>query len=132
MTLWRAAVLGSRPVTTTPEEDDEDFARMLEESLQPKRFREGDEVAGKVVALGADVAFVDIGGKGEAKIDLEEPADPAGKVQLSVRLTPRIPPSIRATSTCFASFCTMRPAPRSWLSPDPSFCRTSASKPQCP
>ena len=57
---------------------------MLEESLQPKRFRDGDEVAGKVVALGADVAFVDIGGKGEATIDLEELTDPEGKVQVSV------------------------------------------------
>jgi small subunit ribosomal protein S1 len=67
-----------------PEDEDEDFAKMLEESLQPKRFRDGDEVAGKVVALGADVAFVDIGGKGEATIDLEELTDPEGKVQVSV------------------------------------------------
>ena len=71
---------------TTPEPppEDEDFARMLEESLQPKRFREGDEISGKVVALGADVAFVDVGGKGEATIDLEELADPDGKIQVSV------------------------------------------------
>jgi len=67
-----------------PEDEDEDFARMLEESLQPKRYREGDEIAGKVVALGADVAFVDIGGKGEATIDLEELSDPDGKVRVSV------------------------------------------------
>ena len=70
--------------TPVPPEEDEDFARMLEESLQPRSFREGDEVVGKVVALGADVAFVDVGGKGEATIDLEELTDPDGKVQISV------------------------------------------------
>ncbi len=57
---------------------------MLEESLQPKRYREGDEIAGKVVALGADVAFVDVGGKGEATIDLAELTDPDGRIQVSV------------------------------------------------
>ena len=66
------------------EEEEEDFARMLEESHQPKSYREGDEVVGKVVAIGADVAFVDAGGKGEATIDLEELVDPDGKVQISV------------------------------------------------
>jgi small subunit ribosomal protein S1 len=67
-----------------PEEDEEDFARMLEESLQPKRFREGDEIAGKVVALGTDVAFVDVGGKGEATIDLAELTDADGRTTVSV------------------------------------------------
>jgi small subunit ribosomal protein S1 len=57
---------------------------MFEESLKPKAFREGDEVSGKVVALGSDVAFVDIGGKGEAVIDLEELKDAEGKLQVSV------------------------------------------------
>jgi small subunit ribosomal protein S1 len=64
--------------------EDEDFARMFEESLKPKAFREGDEIAGKVVALGSDVAFVDVGGKGEAVIDLEELKDPEGKLQVQV------------------------------------------------
>jgi len=70
--------------TPVPPPEDEDFARMLEESLQPKSFREGDQVVGKVVALGTDVAFVDVGGKGEATIDLEELTDPDGTVQISV------------------------------------------------
>jgi small subunit ribosomal protein S1 len=67
-----------------PPPEDEDFARMFEESLKPKSFREGDEIAGKVVALGADVAFVDVGGKGEATIDLEELKNADGKLQVSV------------------------------------------------
>jgi len=57
---------------------------MLEASVQPKSYRGGDEVVGTVVALGADVAFVDVGGKGEATIDLEELTDPEGTVQVSV------------------------------------------------
>jgi len=57
---------------------------MLEESPEPKSFREGDEVVGKVVALGAEVAFVDVGGKGEATIDLEELTEPGGTAQVSV------------------------------------------------
>ncbi|HEY7698586.1 MAG TPA: S1 RNA-binding domain-containing protein, partial [Vicinamibacteria bacterium] len=65
-------------------EEEEDFARMLEESLQAKRFREGDEVSGKVVAVGTDVAFVDVGGKGEATIDLEELREPDGPLRISV------------------------------------------------
>lgn len=64
--------------------EDEDFARMLEESVQPKTFREGDSVSGTVVALDAEVAFVDVGGKGEATFDLEEVTDPDGTVQISI------------------------------------------------
>jgi len=67
-----------------PEENDEnapkeeDFAAMLEESLQLTSLQEGDTVEGTIVALGSDVAFVDVGGKGEATIDLEELAEPDG------------------------------------------------------
>lgn len=67
-----------------PEEEEEDFARMLEESLQPKSLREGEPVEGKIVALGSDVAFVDVGGKGEATIDLAELTDPDAGVEVKV------------------------------------------------
>jgi small subunit ribosomal protein S1 len=67
-----------------PPDEDEDFARMLEESLQPTSFQEGQSVEGKIVALGSDVAFVDVGGKGEATIELEELTDPDGAVQVQV------------------------------------------------
>ncbi len=69
------------------EEQEEDFAAMLEESLQPTSLQEGDTVEGTIVALGSDVAFVDVGGKGEATIDLEElaePDGPEGKVSVQV------------------------------------------------
>ena len=65
-------------------EEQEDFARMLEEAAAPKFHREGETVVGTIVALGDEVAFVDIGGKGEATIDLEELADPESDVQVKV------------------------------------------------
>ena len=66
------------------DEEEEDFASMLEESLEPRSFEEGETVEGRIVSLGADVAFVDVGGKGEATIDIEELADPDGEVDVQV------------------------------------------------
>ncbi|HEV8702094.1 MAG TPA: S1 RNA-binding domain-containing protein [Candidatus Polarisedimenticolia bacterium] len=66
-----------------PDEKDE-FARMMEESLAPTFHQEGETVQGTIVAIGAEVAFVDIGGKGEATIDVEELADPDSEVQVKV------------------------------------------------
>ncbi len=65
-------------------EEKDDFARMMEESLAPKFHREGETVEGTIVAIGDEVAFVDVGGKGEATIDLEELADPESDVQVKV------------------------------------------------
>jgi small subunit ribosomal protein S1 len=57
---------------------------MLEESLALKSYRMGETVEGTIVAVGPEVAFVDIGGKGEATIDIEELADPDSGVQVKV------------------------------------------------
>jgi small subunit ribosomal protein S1 len=82
------AVPGSGP--TPPErpideqDEQEDFARMLEESLAPRFHREGETVQGTIVAVGPDVAFVDIGGKGEATIDITELTDPDSDVEVKV------------------------------------------------
>jgi small subunit ribosomal protein S1 len=65
-------------------EDDEDFARMLGEASAPKFHQEGETVQGTIVAIGGDVAFVDIGGKGEATIDIAELADPESDVRVKV------------------------------------------------
>jgi small subunit ribosomal protein S1 len=64
--------------------EEEDFARMLQESSAPKFHREGETVEGTIVAFGDEVAFVDIGGKGEATIDLEELVDPNSDVRVKV------------------------------------------------
>jgi small subunit ribosomal protein S1 len=71
-----------------PQQEDavgeEDFASMLDESLEPQVFTEGEMVEGRIVSLGKSVAFVDVGGKGEATIDLEELADEDGSVDVEV------------------------------------------------
>ncbi len=64
--------------------EEEDFARMLDESLEPISYEEGEMVEGTIVAIGSDVAFVDVGGKGEATIDVEELADPDGEIDVQV------------------------------------------------
>jgi small subunit ribosomal protein S1 len=67
-----------------PSEGNEDFARMLEETLAPSFHQEGEAVEGRIVAIGPEVAFVDIGGKGEATIDIEELSDPDSDVRPKV------------------------------------------------
>lgn len=62
---------------------------MLEESLAARFHQEGETVEGTIVAVGAEVAFIDIGGKGEATIDLQELADPDSNVQVKVGDTVR-------------------------------------------
>ena len=81
---------GSTPPKTSPKpaepaaEGQEDFARMLEESFAPKFHQQGETVEGTIVAIGAETAFVDIGGKGEATIDIEELTDPDSDVKVKV------------------------------------------------
>jgi len=65
-------------------EQEEDFATMFEASLKPRQFARGQTIEGTLVGFGADVAFVDVGGKGEAEIDLAELKDADGKIGVSV------------------------------------------------
>jgi small subunit ribosomal protein S1 len=78
---------------TDPAQDDsnggEDFAALLAQSESAekshRRIRTGDLVRGRVVALGAQSAFVAIGAKAEAVIDLAEfRNDETGEVGLAV------------------------------------------------
>jgi small subunit ribosomal protein S1 len=68
-------------------DDREDFAAMFEASLrtgQAKRVTRGETVEGTIVALGPEVAFVDVGGKAEATIDVGELKDAEGDVEVAV------------------------------------------------
>jgi small subunit ribosomal protein S1 len=65
-------------------EPDEDFAAMFEASLKPRRFERGQTIEGRVVGIGQDVAFVDVGGKGEATIDLAELKNADGALEVGV------------------------------------------------
>ena len=65
-------------------EPTEDFAAMFEASLQAKRIEKGQTVDGKIVAIGREVAFVDVGSKGEATIDIDELKDAQGNLEVAV------------------------------------------------
>jgi small subunit ribosomal protein S1 len=67
---------------TSHEEDD--FATLFEASIQTKRFDRGQTIEGTIVAIGAEVAFVNVGGKGEATISLDELKDDEGDVEVNV------------------------------------------------
>ena len=64
--------------------DEEDFAAMFEASEKARRFERGQTVEGIVVAFGEEVAFVSIGGKSEAQIDIAELRDAAGAFDVSI------------------------------------------------
>ncbi len=66
------------------ENDEQDFAALFAASTQAKRIQNGDRIEGTVVAIGPDVAFVDVGGKGEATIDLAELRDDDGALEVAV------------------------------------------------
>ncbi len=65
-------------------EQEEDFAAMFEASAQSRRFERGQAIEGTIVALGAEVGFVNVGGKGEAQISMAELKDADGVVDVSV------------------------------------------------
>jgi len=62
----------------------EDFAAMFEASIKAKRHQKGQTLEGTIVAIGPEVAFVDVGGKGEATIDVDELKDADGRVEVAV------------------------------------------------
>jgi small subunit ribosomal protein S1 len=65
-------------------EPDEDFASMFEASLQAKHVERGQTIEGTIVAIGAEVAFVSIGGKGEALIEIAELKNDEGALEVAV------------------------------------------------
>jgi small subunit ribosomal protein S1 len=65
-------------------DETEDFAAMFEASIKAKRFERGQTLEGTIVAIGPEVAFVDVGGKGEASIDVEELKDADGDIDVAV------------------------------------------------
>jgi len=65
-------------------ESEEDFAAMFEASTKAKRVEKGQTIEGRVVGIGSDVVFVDVGGKGEATIDIGELKDEEGALEVAV------------------------------------------------
>ena len=64
-------------------EPEEDFAAMFEASHQARRFERGQTIDGRIVAIGPEVAFVDVGGKGEAVIEIDELKDEDGVLEVA-------------------------------------------------
>src|SRR5688572_29632381 len=56
---------------------------MFEASIQAKSFEKGQILEGTIVAISTEVAFVDVGGKGEATIDIDELKDAEGKLEVA-------------------------------------------------
>jgi small subunit ribosomal protein S1 len=65
------------------DESSEDFAAMFEASVKARRFETGQALAGTIVAIGPEVAFVDVGGKGEATIEIDELKDENGNLEVA-------------------------------------------------
>jgi small subunit ribosomal protein S1 len=63
---------------------DEDFATLFEASIGARRLEKGQTVEGRVVAIGPEVAFVDVGGKGEAVIGIDQLKDETGAMEVAV------------------------------------------------
>jgi len=64
-------------------EAEEDFAAMFEASVPTRRYAKGQTIEGTIVAIGDEVAFVNVGGKGEATIDLDELRDDDGALEVA-------------------------------------------------
>jgi small subunit ribosomal protein S1 len=69
-------------VVSEPEEDD--FEKMFEASQQARRIEKGRTIEGTVVAIGTESALVDVGGKSEAEIDIDELKDEDGDLEVAV------------------------------------------------
>jgi small subunit ribosomal protein S1 len=69
-------------------DDEDDFAAMLAASeagaKRTKRPKVGDMVTGKVISLGKDTVFVDLGGKAEGSLEKNQVTDPEGKLLVKV------------------------------------------------
>ena len=65
-------------------EPEDDFATLFEASIKTSRFRSGQAIEGTIVAIGPEVAFVNVGGKGEATIAIDELKNDDGTLEVAV------------------------------------------------
>jgi small subunit ribosomal protein S1 len=71
-------------ISRTMSPPDDDFAALFEKSLKAKPVRRGETIEGTIVAINAKGAFVDVGGKGEAVVDLGELKNDDGALEVAV------------------------------------------------
>jgi small subunit ribosomal protein S1 len=63
--------------------EDEDFATLFEASQRARRIAKGQTIEGTVISIGGEVALVDVGGKSEAVIDIDELKDDQGNLEVA-------------------------------------------------
>jgi small subunit ribosomal protein S1 len=66
------------------DQEEEDFAAMLEASFQTRHLEKGELVNGIIVSIGPESVLVDVGGKGEAVINADELKNSEGVIDLAV------------------------------------------------
>ena len=66
------------------DESSEDFAAMFARAEQGASLQVGQVVKGRIIQLGAEAVFVDVGSKGEAWIDRAELADDEGRLSVGI------------------------------------------------
>jgi small subunit ribosomal protein S1 len=64
-------------------EPEEDFAALFEASVKATQYERGETIEGTIVAIGPEVAFVNVGGKGEAVIEIAELKNADGVVEVA-------------------------------------------------
>ena len=64
--------------------EEEDFAAMLEASFQARQLQKGELVDGIIISIGPEAVLVDVGGKGEAVINVEELKNSEGEIEAVV------------------------------------------------
>src|SRR5437867_8959073 len=71
-----------------PDDNDDDFAAMFAAtergSPRARRPRVGDMIRGKVISIGKDSVFVDVGGKAEGMLERSQVSDAEGKLLVKV------------------------------------------------
>jgi small subunit ribosomal protein S1 len=65
-------------------DQEEDFAALFEASVKARKVSRGQTLEGIIVSIGAKVALIDIGGKGEAEMDVAELKDADGDIEVNV------------------------------------------------
>ena len=75
---------GSKRSVRVSEIEDDDFATLFAASEKTKRYRNGQTIEGTIVAIGADAAFINIGAKGEATMELSELRNDDGSIDVKV------------------------------------------------
>ncbi|MGW8323850.1 MAG: 30S ribosomal protein S1, partial [Thermodesulfobacteriota bacterium] len=69
---------------SAPNSEEEDFATLLDQSMEKQKVEVGEVVVGEVIGIGAETVTVDIGYKSEGEVSLAEFRQPDGSHSVNV------------------------------------------------